>query len=168
VARTLPGAEIVVNVQGDEPMIAPAMIDAAVGPLLEDRSLAVSTCVRKVTRAGELSDPAIVKVVLDLHGNCLYFSRSPVPFVRDCPEDAWPGRHQFYRHHGIYVFRRDFLLRYASLPQTPLEQAEKLEQLRILEHGEKIRAVVTEEESLAVDTPADLEKVRAILERHHG
>lgn len=168
VAESMPDVDIVVNVQGDEPMIAPAMIDRAIEPLERDGSLVAATCVRIITSAAELADPGIVKVVLDGSGNCLYFSRSAVPFVRDCPPDDWPRRHIFYRHHGIYVFRRDFLLHYASLGQTPLERAEKLEQLRILEHGYGIRAVVTDDESPAVDTPADLEKVRAILESRHG
>ena len=168
VAESMADVDIVVNVQGDEPLIAPAMIDRAVEPLEQDASLLVSTCVRTITSGAELTDPGVVKVVLDGSGNCLYFSRSPVPFVRDCPPGDWPARHLFYRHHGIYVFRRDFLLRFASLGQTPLERAEKLEQLRILEHGYGIRAVVTDDESPAVDTPEDLEKVRAILEGRHG
>jgi 3-deoxy-manno-octulosonate cytidylyltransferase (CMP-KDO synthetase) len=168
VAESMPDVDIVVNVQGDEPMIAPAMIDRAIEPLELDDSLVAATCVRKITSGAELIDPGVVKVVLDGSGNCLYFSRSPVPFVRDCPPGDWPARHTFYRHHGIYVFRRDFLLRFASLGQTPLERAEKLEQLRILEHGYGIRAVVTEDESPAVDTPEDLERVRALLEGRHG
>jgi 3-deoxy-manno-octulosonate cytidylyltransferase (CMP-KDO synthetase) len=168
VARTLTDIDIVVNVQGDEPMISPAMIDRSIEPLQQDASVIAATCVRKITAAADLTDPAVVKVVLDSSNDCLYFSRSPVPFVRDCPPEEWPARQTFYRHYGIYVFRRDFLLRYAALPQTPLELAEKLEQLRILEHGYTIRAVVTTEESLAVDTPADLEKVRTILESRHG
>jgi 3-deoxy-manno-octulosonate cytidylyltransferase (CMP-KDO synthetase) len=168
VAQSLTDVDVVVNVQGDEPMIAPAMIDQAIEPLQQNGSVLAATCVRKIAAVADLTDPAIVKVVLDGNNDCLYFSRSPVPFVRDCMPDQWLAHQTFYRHYGIYVFRRDFLLRYAALPQTPLERAEKLEQLRILEHGYSIRAVVTAEESMAVDTPADLERVRALLENHHG
>jgi len=157
-------ADIYVNVQGDEPMIPPQMIDEAIAPMLKDATLNMSTAAREITDPAEIADPAVVKVVLDESGNAMYFSRSPIPFHRE----SWGG--PFYitggrclKHIGIYVYRRDFLARYASLPQTLPEQLEKLEQLRALGHGEKIRVVITEHESIGVDTPGDLERVRALL-----
>jgi 3-deoxy-manno-octulosonate cytidylyltransferase (CMP-KDO synthetase) len=164
VVRSLSGVDIVVNVQGDEPLIPPTMIDAAVKPLWEDPLILVGTLVRRIARSEELNDPAVPKVALDRNGRCLFFTRSPIPHARDIPQEAWLDHHTYYRHIGIYVFRRSFLLRYALLEQTPLERAEQLEQLRILEHGYSIHAAVTEEESMAVDTPADLERVRRIME----
>lgn len=164
VVRSMSGVDIVVNVQGDEPLIPPAMIDAAIKPLWDDPLMLVGTLVRRITRVEELNDPAVPKVALDRSGRCLFFTRSPIPYGRDIPPEAWLEQHTYYRHIGIYVFRRSFLLRFASLEQTPLERAEQLEQLRILEHGYSIHAAVTQEESLAVDTPADLERVRGIME----
>ncbi len=155
-------AGIIVNVQGDEPLLPPAMIDQAVGPLLEDPAIPAGTLVKRVQSLEELRNPSVPKVVLDRDGYCLYFSRSVIPHLRDVPGEAWLSRGPFFRHIGIYVFRRDFLLAYAAMPPTPLEQAEKLEQLRILEHGYRIRASVTELDSIAVDTPEDLERVRAL------
>lgn len=164
VVRSLSGVDIVVNVQGDEPLIPPSMIDAAIQPLWDDPLILVGTLVRRIADIAELDDPAVPKVVLDRNNRCLFFTRSAVPYDRDFPYEAWLEHHTYYRHIGIYVFRRSFLLRYASLDQTPLERAEQLEQLRILEHGYTINAAITEEESLAVDTPADLERVRHIME----
>jgi 3-deoxy-manno-octulosonate cytidylyltransferase (CMP-KDO synthetase) len=164
VAQTLKDAEIIVNVQGDEPLIASAMIDEAVRPLLQDPLLVASTLVQRINSSEDLANPSIPKVVLNGKGDCLYFSRSPIPFARDAGPAGWLGEGPYYKHVGLYVFRREFLLRYAALPQTPLEKAEKLEQLRILEHGYVIRAVITEHESFSVDTADDLKKVRAIIE----
>ena len=158
-------AAVVVNVQGDEPLLPPAMIDQAVQPLLEDPLLLAGTLVRPVAGPDELENPAVPKVVLDRAGFCLYFSRSVIPHLRDVPRDDWAGRGPFYRHIGLYVFRREFLLAFAEMEQTPLELAEQLEQLRILEHGFRIRAVVTDLDSIAVDTPEDLEQVRRMLAR---
>ena len=163
VARGLEGTEIIVNVQGDEPVIPPSMIDEAVAPLLADASVPVGTLVTRLRTTEEYLDPNTVKAVLDRRGRCLYFSRSPVPYGRDRTPAALLERCPVYRHIGMYVYRRDFLLQYAALEQTPLEQAEKLEQLRILEHGYTIHAAVTDGESTAVDTPADLDRVRVLM-----
>lgn len=168
VARSLETAEVVVNLQGDEPLIDPAMIDEAIRPLHEDPALGASTLVRILSTQAELLNPALPKVVLDRQGNCIYFSRTPVPFLRDTPQERWLEHHTFYRHIGVYAFRRACLLRFASYPQTPLESAEKLEQLRLLEHGERIRAVITTYDSTGVDTASDLERVRAQAGTHHG
>lgn len=163
VARTMPETGIVVNVQGDEPLIVPAMIDEAVEPLIADRTIVAGTLVRKIETPEELLSVSVVKAVLDREGYCLYFSRSTVPFVRDVPLQDWLGQGVHYKHIGLYVFTREFLLRYTELPPTPLESLEKLEQLRILEHGYRIKAVVTTHNSAQVDTAEDLERVRNLL-----
>lgn len=161
-ARSLTDAGIVVNVQGDEPLIPAGMIDEAIRPVAADTSVVCGTLVRTIASAAELVNPSVVKVVRDLRGDALFFSRAPIPFVRDAvlPDGTTPT--VCYRHIGLYVFRRDFLLRFAELPPTPLERAEKLEQLRILEHGFRIRATLTTYDSIAVDTPEDLERVRRL------
>jgi len=150
VARDL-DCEIVINVQGDEPLIEPAMIAQALGPLAAGEAQ-MSTLRRAVADHAEYMNPNVVKVVVDRHGDALYFSRSPVPHFRA------PG--QAFTHVGLYAYRRDFLLEIAGLSPTPLEIAESLEQLRVLEHGFRIRTVATEFDSIGVDTPEDLERVR--------
>jgi 3-deoxy-manno-octulosonate cytidylyltransferase (CMP-KDO synthetase) len=163
VARNIPGADIIINVQGDEPLLCPEMIDEVVLPLLENDSVLVGTLVRKIENDGELADPNVPKVVLDNNGYCLYFSRAAVPFVRDEAREQWVGRHSYFKHIGLYAFRRSFLFQFAEMDQRPLECAEKLEQLRILEHGYRIKASITLYDSTPVDTAADLEKVRAMM-----
>lgn len=163
VARTMPEAELIVNVQGDEPLIAPAMIDEAIAPLAADPKIMAGTLVRRIETPEELLSVSVVKAVLDRDGYCLYFSRSTIPFVRDVPLPDWLGRSVHYKHIGLYVFRKDFLLQYMELPATPLESLEKLEQLRILEHGYRIKAVVTTHNSISVDTPEDLEQVKKLV-----
>jgi len=148
--------DIVVNVQGDEPLIDPAMITAVVAPLRSDSAIVMTTARRKLTDPDDFRNQHIVKVVTDPQGDALYFSRAPIP----CGAD--PDRIQAYVHVGLYAFRRDFLLRFAALPQTPLEVTESLEQLRALEHGYRIRTVVTEHHSIGVDTPQDLERARRL------
>jgi len=141
------------------------MVDEAVRPLVENSEIVAGTLVRQIDDAADLSNPGIVKVVIDRAGYALYFSRSPIPFGRDLPTTEWVGHHTYYKHIGLYVFRREFLLTFSGLTQTPLEHAEKLEQLRILEHGYRIKATVTEHDSIPVDTQADLEKVREIFRK---
>ena len=152
VARDL-DCEIVLNVQGDEPLIDPATIEAVIAPLVEDPWLDMSTACTPLPEAGDQENPNVVKVVINLAGNAMYFSRSPLPHVRGVRPDT-------YKHLGIYGYRRTFLLAFASLAPTPLELAESLEQLRALEHGHRIRTVVTRFDSIGVDTPEDLERVR--------
>ena len=166
VARTLEDAAIIVNIQGDEPLIPPAMIDQAIRPLVSDPAIEVGTLVKRIVTAEELHNPSLPKVVLGTNGDCLYFSRSPIPFGRDIPDAELIAGFPVYRHIGLYVFRRDFLLQYASMEQTPLERAEKLEQLRILETGHRMHAEVTEFDSIAVDTQQDLERVRSLLAKN--
>jgi 3-deoxy-manno-octulosonate cytidylyltransferase (CMP-KDO synthetase) len=148
-------ADLIVNVQGDEPLIEPAAIDAAIAPLAADASIPMGTLCCPIEAVEELADPNVVKVVVDREGFALYFSRLPIPFVRDQRAEATRCRHI-----GLYVYRREFLLELAALPPTPLEQAERLEQLRALEHGHRIRVVKVPSAWPGVDTPADLERVR--------
>jgi 3-deoxy-manno-octulosonate cytidylyltransferase (CMP-KDO synthetase) len=157
VARALEG-EIVVNVQGDEPLIAPEAIDAAIRPLLDQPSERIGTLRRRIDDPADLDNPSVVKVVVDVEGYALYFSRASIPFLRPglTPPVAW-------RHLGLYAYRRSVLLALAALPQTPLERSEGLEQLRGLEHGYRIRTVETTADTIGVDTPEDLERVRQLV-----
>jgi len=156
--------DIFVNIQGDEPLISPEMIDEAVTVLLNSSDIEVATLAKQIENADDLFDPNVVKVVLDGRLNAIYFSRSTIPFVRDEPDcKNWIKRHKFYKHIGIYVYRRNFLLNYPSLPKSKLEEVEKLEQLRILEAGYKIGVGITNYESIPVDTQADIKKVEKLL-----
>lgn len=145
-------AEIIVNIQGDEPLIEPAAIDLAVSTLLDDPGCRMATLKRRIERAEDVRNPNVVKVVTTLDGWALYFSRSPVPFARD-------GSAVWWKHIGLYVYRRDLLLSYSALPRGPLEEAEKLEQLRALENGIGIRVAETDYDTIGVDTPEDLDAV---------
>ena len=149
--------DVIVNVQGDEPLIDPEMIDEAVAPFAQDPGLMMSTLRRRIDDPAETRNPNVTKVVVDRQGYALYFSRAPVPFVRDgCPPaPAW-------RHVGLYVYRRTCLLHLATLPPTALERSEALEQLRALEHGIRIMTLETMYDSVGVDTPDDLERVRRL------
>jgi 3-deoxy-manno-octulosonate cytidylyltransferase (CMP-KDO synthetase) len=157
--------EILVNVQGDLPLIEPGMISEVLEPLFADPSVRMSTLRRATTNPAEIAGPHVVKVVADGCGDALYFSRSPIPYRRDdVPADVVSGfGRTVWKHIGLYGFRRDFLLTFAALPRTPLEQAESLEQLRALEHGFRIRTVATRYESIEIDTPEDLERVRQMM-----
>lgn len=161
-------ADIVVNVQGDEPMVDPAGIEAALEPLARDPALPMATLAVPLRDVEEMLSSSTVKVVTDARGDALYFSRSPIPWVRasDLRSAAAlaVARGLALKHVGLYVYRREALLRLASLPPAPLEEAEGLEQLRALHHGLRIRVVHREGgEAVAVDTPQDLERVRALL-----
>ncbi len=172
-ARSLE-AEIVVNVQGDEPMLDPAGVDAAVRALKDEPGLEMSTLSLPLGDAEKMLSPSVVKVVTDAAGNALYFSRSPIPFVRlgsagDMKAEEAVRRRLARKHVGLYAYRREALRHFASLPQAPLEEAEGLEQLRALHHGMRIRVVPMDGVSgVAVDTPRDLERVRALLRPERG
>ena len=158
-------SDIIVNVQGDEPLIDPAMIDLAIQPFLEDASLQMGTVKTRIKCLHDFLSPNVVKVVTDNSGNALYFSRSPLPFFRDKWKDLKDdsfccGKLLCYKHVGMYVYRRDFFLKFAAMPATFLEISEKLEQLRAIENGIRIRVVETEFESIGVDTPDDLLKAQ--------
>jgi 3-deoxy-manno-octulosonate cytidylyltransferase (CMP-KDO synthetase) len=152
VASAFEDYELVVNIQGDEPLIDPNAIDAAVLPLLEEPAIRMGTLKKQIEDAREIADQNVVKVVTDRFRNALYFSRSAIPHT---------GTH--FKHIGLYVYRRNFLLKYSDLPIGPLEKGESLEQLRALENGFQIRVVETDYESFGVDTPADLERVRQLI-----
>jgi 3-deoxy-manno-octulosonate cytidylyltransferase (CMP-KDO synthetase) len=166
VAQNMPEAEIIVNIQGDEPFIKGKMIDQAIEPLLFDTSVNVSTLAKRIDDIEDLKSPSVPKVVFDYNNFALYFSRSPIPYVRDARTNMERiEKADIYKHIGLYVYRRESLLRFTLLAPTDLEQIEKLEQLRMLENGFRIKVVVTEYENLAVDTPEDLEKARRYYAR---
>jgi 3-deoxy-manno-octulosonate cytidylyltransferase (CMP-KDO synthetase) len=147
--------DIAVNVQGDQPLFDPVMVDEVVQPLLDDETIPMSTLIYKIVRDEEITHPNAVKTVMDSQGFALYFSRSTIPFFRDRKISPI-----YFKHHGIYAYRNDFLQVFSSLPQGILERAEGLEQLRALENGFRIKVVVTEKDSIEVDTPEDLARVR--------
>jgi 3-deoxy-manno-octulosonate cytidylyltransferase (CMP-KDO synthetase) len=163
VAKNLLDTAIIVNIQGDEPLIEPEMIDQAIAPMLQSASMIVNTVIKKIASAKELHNPAVVKAILNEHGEAIYFSRSPIPYLRGVAPELWHTQHTFYKHFGIYVYRRDFLLKFTTWSEGPLERAEKLEQLRIIEHGFKINATITEYDSIPIDTAEDVEKVISFL-----
>jgi 3-deoxy-manno-octulosonate cytidylyltransferase (CMP-KDO synthetase) len=154
-------ADIVVNIQGDEPLIDPAAIDTAILPLVHEPGVLMATLKKRIEDPRETADPNVVKVVTDAAGDAIYFSRCPIPYLR--PDAAAFGSRPYFKHIGLYVYRRSFLLGYSSLPVGPLEQAERLEQLRAIENGFRIRVVETEYESLGVDTPEDLQRVSRLV-----
>lgn len=169
VAATLT-SDLIVNVQGDEPLIEPSMIDQAIGPLVDDATISMGTLMVAIDSVEEFLSPNAVKVVTDQRNTALYFSRSPIPCVRDYVDSLHDNFSavRAFKHIGLYVYRREFLLKYPTLPVTPLESMEKLEQLRALEHGYKIHVAETARPSQGVDTPEDLEKVRLIVAKIEG
>jgi 3-deoxy-manno-octulosonate cytidylyltransferase (CMP-KDO synthetase) len=156
IALRMPEVDIFVNVQGDEPEIAPQAIDTTVEMLERDPSTTMATLATPIRSRAMLEDPACVKVVFDDRGRALYFSRAPMPFARDWSDAMLTANPPlFYQHIGLYAYRRDFLLRFAQMPKSRLEQVENLEQLRALEAGHPILVGVTEEATVGIDTPAD-------------
>ena len=150
--------DIVVNVQGDQPLFEPSQVDEVVGPLLQDVSIPMSTLIYRIVRGEEITHPNAVKTVFDRNHFALYFSRATIPFVRDAARKA-----EYFKHHGIYAYRRHFLRTFTSLPEGILERLEALEQLRALENGYPIKVVVTSHDSVEVDTPVELERVRRLI-----
>ena len=165
-------ADLVVNIQGDEPLIDPAAIDAAILPLAHDPDIPMGTLKKQIEDPLEISDPNVVKVVTNHAGDALYFSRCPIPYVRGNSGDPLTGDFNDaeavppvrFKHIGLYIYRRDFLLAYPTLRVGPLEQFERLEQLRALENGYPIRVVETDYDSIGVDTPQDLARVSQLFE----
>ncbi len=157
VAKKHADADIVINLQGDEPFIKPKMLEQLVAPYLAGERPEMTTLAYKLDMQKEFTDPGIVKVITDINHNALYFSRSPIPYFRNNSQENLPVVHH---HMGLYAFRRDFLLHYTTLPQTPLEITEALEQLRALEHGYRIRVCFTEEKTLEINTAEDLDKAQ--------
>ena len=160
VAAHEPG-DIFVNVQGDEPLIDPAAIDTAVGALLEEPEAQIATVSTPIRHAGDIMDPNVVKTVLDFEGNALYFSRAPIPWIRDTQQKVHV---KYWKHLGLYVFQRDALLEYPTLPHGELEKIEQLEQLRWLENGWKIRVAEVARDSVSVDVPEDVARVEKLLQ----
>ena len=157
VAESLPEEAVILNIQGDEPLVSPGLI-AELATSLRQSDAGLVTAASRITDETEIADPNVVKVVLDSHGDALYFSRSPIPYQRH-PEAETPS----LRHHGIYGFRRQALLRFVAADPAPLERAEGLEQLRALHIGERIRVVLTKEHAMGIDTPEQAEKLEALL-----
>jgi len=153
--------EIFVNVQGDEPLLDPVAVDRAVGSLLEEPPASISTVATPIKTPADIMDPNVVKTVLDFDGNALYFSRAPIPWVRDTVSKVHVN---YWKHLGLYVFQRHALLEYPTLPQGELERIEQLEQLRWMENGWKIRVVEVEHDAVSVDVPEDVARVEKLLQ----
>lgn len=149
--------KVVVNIQGDEPLIHPEMIDHMAGAVLNDEKINMATVIKRIEDQREISDPNVVKVVIDRNDFAIYFSRSAIPYARsDKPVT-------YYKHIGLYAYTKDFLFIYKNLPKSGLEEAECLEQLRVLENGYRIKTVETRYDTIGVDTPEDLERVKEYL-----
>jgi 3-deoxy-manno-octulosonate cytidylyltransferase (CMP-KDO synthetase) len=154
--------DVFVNVQGDEPLLDPAAVDAAVTSLLEDPPASIATVATPIKTPADIMDPNVVKTVLDFEGNAIYFSRAPIPWVRDTGSKVL-ARH--LKHLGLYVFDRESLLEYPTLPPGELERIEQLEQLRWLENGWKIRVAEVEHDAVSVDVPEDVARVEKLLQK---
>jgi len=154
--------KIIINIQGDEPLIQPLMIDSVARALLENRSLNMATVMKKITDPAEVSDPHVVKVVVDKDNFALYFSRAPIPYLA---AGSQIDQVSYYKHIGLYAYTKDFLFTYKNLPVSNLEKAEKLEQLRVLAEGFRIKVIETKFDTVGVDTPEDLEKVKGQMQK---
>ena len=154
--------DVFVNVQGDEPLIDPVAIDTAVGALLEEPQAQISTVATPIRHAGDIMDPNVVKTVLDFDGNALYFSRAPIPWIRDTQQKVHV---KYWKHLGLYVFQREALLEFPTLPQGELERIEQLEQLRWLENGWKIRVAEVVHDAVSVDVLEDVARVEKLMQK---
>lgn len=155
--------DVVVNIQGDQPLFPAEVVEQVARPLLDDPALPMSTLIYKIIREEEINDPNHVKTVFDRDNYALYFSRSPIPFQRNPEDNISPT---YYKHLGFYAYRKGFLLTFVALPEGEWERFEKLEQLRALEYGYKIKVTLTEHDSIEVDTPEDLLRVEQYLKQH--
>lgn len=156
--------DIIINIQGDEPFIKPSQISQLIS-CFSDRSVQIATLVKRIEPGENLFNPNHVKVVTDLKGNALYFSRSAIPYIRDAVESNWLSKHIFLRHIGLYAFKTGVLRKITRLPLSPLETAESLEQNRWLENGFKIRTAVTEFDTFSIDNPEDLQKAEELFDK---
>lgn len=152
--------DIIINIQGDEPIIHTTMIDSLARALLEDKTISMATIIKKIKEPEVVNDPNVVKVVVDKNNFALYFSRAAIPYLMPNSEIKFPV---FYKHIGLYGYTKDFLFTYKSLPASNLEKMERLEQLRVLEEGFRIKTIETKYDTIGVDTPEDLEKVKEYL-----
>ncbi len=157
--------DVVVNIQGDQPLFPAEVIEQVARPILDDPALPMSTLIFKILREEEIDDPNHVKVVFDRDNYALYFSRAPIPFQRNPEDNETPT---YYRHLGLYAYKKGFLLTFVSLPEGDWERFEKLEQLRALEYGYKIKVILTEHDSIEVDTPEDAVRVEEYLKEISG
>lgn len=155
-------AKIIVNIQADEPLLHPSMIDDVTGAILKDKTLVMATLCHRIKNAAEIHDPNVVKAVFDRNGIALYFSRSAIPYERMGLDDKLQII-DYYKHIGIYAYAKDFLFTFKSLPQSRLEKTEKLEQLRVLENGYRIKVIETKFDTIGIDTPEDLERAVEII-----
>lgn len=166
VASKNTGYEAVINIQGDEPFIDPEQIDTLARVITQSKA-DIATLVKVIKNEKELFSPNVVKAVIDARGNALYFSRQAIPHLRGIEQDKWLESHTFYKHIGIYAYRADILQKIVGLPQTPLEKAESLEQLRWLENGLTIATAVTANENIAIDTPDDLVRAERYAQQNN-
>lgn len=162
VIETLPGYDIVINIQGDEPFIEPAQIELLTSCFTEEK-VQLATLIKSIQSQESVYNPNSPKVVIDVNGRAMYFSRSPIPFIRNGEPGVWAEKHQFYKHIGIYGYRTESLKAITKLPPSSLEIAESLEQLRWIENGFYIQTKVTDLETVAIDTPEDLLKLNKLL-----
>ncbi len=158
--------DVVVNIQCDEPFIKPEQIDL-LKSCFDDQEVEIATLVRKTNPGEDIFNPNNPKVIFDSIGNAIYFSRSVIPFIRDCEQSEWSKKHFFYKHIGLYAYRTDTLKRITKLPGSYLEKAESLEQNRWIENGFKIRIAITDQENISIDTPDDLQRVLEHPEQFH-
>jgi len=160
-------SDYVINIQGDEPFMTGELLDSVIDALYEDREICMATPIRRIISSQELSNPGVVKVVVDKDNFAIYFSRSCIPFPRDSLDLQSLLKHRaFYGHIGLYGYRRDFLLGFNNLPRSELEEIEELEQLRIIANGYRIKTVITDYHGVGIDTPKDLERAVEILKRN--
>jgi 3-deoxy-manno-octulosonate cytidylyltransferase (CMP-KDO synthetase) len=155
-------ADVVINIQGDEPFIHPEQIDIA-AKCFSDKNVLIATLAKKISASADLFNPNVPKVIIDKQGNAIYFSRHPLPYLRGKDNAEWHTLHTYYKHIGLYAYRKDVLSQITALKQSALELAESLEQLRWLENGYKIKVEITDYESVAIDAPEDLKKLEIFL-----
>jgi len=165
ISETGRDVEVVINIQGDEPFIRPEQIDLLMN-CFEDNRVEIATLVRKVEKGEDIFNPNQPKVVVNGEGDAIYFSRAAIPYLRDVGVESWTENHTYYKHIGLYAYRREVLRKLTALPRTPLEISESLEQLRWIENGFSIRTAVTRWESIGIDTPDDLERAKVLLTQY--
>ena len=156
--------DIVINIQGDEPFVRPEQIELLMN-CFNDENVEIATLIRKVEKEEDIFNPNQPKVIVNMDGDAIYFSRTPIPYIRDVEQNNWTSKHVYFKHIGLYAYRTTVLQRLTLLKQSPLEKAESLEQNRWIENGFRIRTAVTLWESIGIDTPADLEKAKLILDQ---
>jgi 3-deoxy-manno-octulosonate cytidylyltransferase (CMP-KDO synthetase) len=157
---------VVINIQGDEPFIRPEQIELLMN-CFTDEKIEIATLIRKVEKGEDIFNPNQPKVIINIEGDAIYFSRTAIPYIRDAEMNNWSSKHVYFKHIGLYAYRTGTLQKLTRLEQSPLEKAESLEQNRWLENGYRIRTAVTQWESIGIDTPADLEKAKLILDQFH-